>query len=673
MGEPWGERHIVPGVLPGEMFSFLLDGEPGQGVLDSCEVSEESRALGAYGTEIATCWQDTRSGLRVDRTLILYDDFRAAEWLLRFTNTGDVDTPIISDLWAADFTIRDEVAGDDAPYKLHTTVGAPSDPTDFTASVVDVGASTHTIGVSAHTMGGQGGRSSNADLPFFKIETGTGSLIVAVGWSGQWTASVQRTMPVARTASVSSPNEGDIRVTAGMERTHFRLHPGESVRMPRMLILWREGDTWEANAEFRQLIGRHYAARRDGELHTDLTAPTPTFFCNTCFTRKGHWLNECNEENQVSLIDGYKPPRLDAFITDAGWFEGGWPDGAGNWTPRKDAYPQGMAPVAKAAMDQGATYGLWFEPERVTAGSWLHQNRPEWLLSSEHGPHWTGSKTYLLNLGLEEVREFMLSVLEEFLQIPGFEVYRQDFNVDPLEYWRDADAEDRQGITEIKYLEGLYAYWEEIARRWPTCLIEECASGGRRIDLETVMRMHIHQKTDYWFDDDVDQASVWGLSQYLPNNVFVAHLDSLDTYSFHSTMASSLCVGWIADDPEFDIERAKEMAVLYREVRHLFTGAWYPLLPQTRDESAWMASQYHRPDLNEGLVLAFRHAESPYPAVEVAFRGLDESKTYELTYSGPAGVAGDAERATGAELMERFVVGIPQKRGSVLVRYGAVG
>ena len=96
--------------------------------------------------------------------------------------------------------------------------------------------------------------------------------------------------------------------------------------------------------------------------------------------------------------------------------------------------------------------------------------------------------------------------------------------MDPLPYWRYNDAPDRQGITEIKYIEGLYAYWERIADTWPESFRVECASGGRRIDLETIMHMHVHQKSDYWFHNEVDQGSIWGLSQYLPNNIFMAPL-----------------------------------------------------------------------------------------------------------------------------------------------------
>ncbi len=237
--------------------------------------------------------------------------------------------------------------------------------------------------------------------------------------------------------------------------------------------------------------------------------------------------------------------------------------------------------------------------------------------------------------------------------------------MDPLPYWRYNDAPDRQGITEIKYIEGLYAYWDRIAQTWPDSIREECASGGRRIDLETIMRMHIHQKTDYWFDNDVDQASIWGLSQYLPNNTFVAHLNRLDNYSFHSTLASSLCLGWIADAPNFDAELGKKILDLYLKVRHLLIGAWYPLLPYSRENTAWMASQYHRPDLQEGLILVFRHAESPYHTVDVQLRGLDPEAKYTLNYT----CSGEKISILGADLMKSYLITLKDKHSSELIIY----
>ncbi|MFH1921526.1 MAG: hypothetical protein ABIP48_16805 [Planctomycetota bacterium] len=53
------------------------------------------------------------------------------------------------------------------------------------------------------------------------------------------------------------------------------------------------------------------------------------------------------------------------------------------------------------------------------------------------------------------------------MELPGFRVYRQDFNMYPANWWCHHDPADRQGITEMKYIEGLYAYWDRIAEAWP--------------------------------------------------------------------------------------------------------------------------------------------------------------------------------------------------------------
>jgi alpha-galactosidase len=302
--------------------------------------------------------------------------------------------------------------------------------------------------------------------------------------------------------------------------------------------------------------------------------------------------------------------------------------------------------------------------ERVVTGSWIHKNRPEWILSStDESQH-----TYLLNLGLPEVREYMFAIVKKFMELPGFRVYRQDFNMDPLPYWQYSDTPNRQGITEIKYIEGLYEFWERIAETWQDSLRIECASGGRRIDLETVMRMHVHQKSDYWFDNEIDQASIWGLSQYLPNNVFMAPINRMDDYSFHSAMATSLCLGWIADACDFDLQRTEKLVSRYRELRHLLIGAWYSLLPYSRELTDWTASQYHRPDLDEGIILVFRRPESSVETVELSLHGLNSEATYELNYDS----TGLKKRMNGSELMKRFQVTIPEKHQSELILYHSV-
>ena len=217
----------------------------------------------------------------------------------------------------------------------------------------------------------------------------------------------------------------------------------------------------------------------------------------------------------------------------------------------------------------------------------------------------------------------------------------------------------------MKYIEGLYAYWDRIRQMCPDGLRIECSSGGRRIDLETIIRMHVHQKSDYWFRNEVDQGSIWGLSQYLPNNVFMTPINRMDDRSFHSVMAASLCLGWIADAPDFDVDRARRLTEAYREARPLLVGAWYPLRPYCRDGSQWLASQFHRPDLDRGLILVIPPLKNTTPAVDLGLHGLDAQATYELHCR----IADKKVAAKGGELMRHFRAVVPSGDGGERILY----
>ena len=619
-------------------FSFTCGNEPSSELLADWQCDEESAAPDAERTKQVATLTDRKTGLRVVWESVTYSDFDAAEWVLVFENTGTSDTPIIENVQALNIELSEPMSAE-APFILHRTNGAPSNPTDFEMKELVL------RGDHVEVMSAGGGRSSNRDFPFFRIDTGRGTVIIAVGWSGQWRAEV-RCIDGRR-----------LRIMAGMELTHFKLHPGEKVRSPRILVLFHEGDHIESNSRFRRLIQKHYVAKYKGKRHG------PILYCNTCFTRGGAWLNECNEENQISLIKALEPLGVEAVITDAGWFRGGWPMGAGNWDPDPDKYPKGMGPVAAAAKKSGMVYGLWFEPERVVADTTIAREHPEWLLWKKGD-----EQTALLNFGLPEVQDYFFNIVEGFMELPGFGAYRQDFNMDPLQYWRDNDKPDRQGITEIRYIEGLYAYWDRIIEAYPNSFRIECASGGRRIDLETIMRMHVHQKSDHWFDNTTDQASLMGLSQYLPNGVVMAPVNRLDDYSFHSAMASSLCLGWIADGAEFDMARAKKLVELYQNVRHLLSGGWYPLTKYSRDPAQWIGSQYHRSDLDEGMILVFRRENSPGKTFRAKLKGLDEKQTYELVSQSSTW----RKQATGSELMEGFDITLDTAPSSDLILYRKV-
>lgn len=106
------------------------------------------------------------------------------------------------------------------------------------------------------------------------------------------------------------------------------------------------------------------------------------------------------------------------------------------------------------------------------------------------------------------------------LKKAGISIYRQDYNIDPLGHWLSRDSEnapDRWGITENHYVTGYLAYWDSLIAENPEMMLDSCASGGRRNDLETVRRSVSLHKTDADYSDFTrKQAMHYSFYQWLP-------------------------------------------------------------------------------------------------------------------------------------------------------------
>ncbi len=181
---------------------------------------------------------------------------------------------------------------------------------------------------------------------------------------------------------------------------------------------------------------------------------------------------------------------------------------------------------------------MWFEPERVAPDRWLSNNHPQWILGGKQGG--------ILNLGNPAARQWLTDHVDKMLSGQGIDVYRQDFNIDPLGFWRGNDPPDRQGLTENLHVQGYLAYWDELRRRHPNLLIDSCASGGRRNDLETMRRAVALHPTDYDYENlAMKQAFHSSLFQWLPyfgsNTLPVG---SVDAYAFRSGHAMGVVLGY---------------------------------------------------------------------------------------------------------------------------------
>lgn len=620
-------------------FSFIYDGNPSASFLSRWDrqVVEKERTSDYEKREVI--YRDPVTNLAVRIETLLFHDFPAAEWVVYFQNKGTAPTPILEDIQACDTAL---VIPGAYPPTLHWAKGAVASCDDFAPQQ------------TALKPGGEfrlqprGGRSSSQVLPFFNLEGTGGGVILAVGWSGEWASAFWASQRVGTA------------VKAGLAHTHLRLQPGEQIRTPRMLLLFYEGDRWRGQNLLRQFLLKHHRPRQRNE-----PFPAPI----TC----GNWgatAAEVHLDNIEKIIRHDLP--IAYYWIDAEWFgnpgpPGAWAVNVGNWEVKKDLYPEGFKPLSDRLRQSGRELLLWFEPERVFKDTPWYKDHREWLLD-------LGGDNCLLNLANPDVVRFLTEFVSSRIDEFGLGCYRQDFNIDPLPFWQAADPPDRQGITEIRYIEGLYAFWDALLERHPGLIIDNCASGGRRIDLETIGRSIPFWRTDGPRDPIAHQCHTYGLLPWVPLSA-TSQDRAEDDYEFRSSMCSALCLNWwvSGDKPaeripeDFPFSWAKRTLEEYLQYRKCFYGDFYPLTSYSQARDVWMAYQLDRPDLGEGLVVVLKRPDSPYHTARFRLRALEEAATYEVLQIGSTA---SAARNSGARLThEGWEVTLAGNPDSALLLY----
>jgi alpha-galactosidase len=309
---------------------------------------------------------------------------------------------------------------------------------------------------------------------------------------------------------------------------------------------------------------------------------------------------------------------------------------------------------------EGVKSLLWFEPERVNPGTKVFTEHPEFMLSKPEG----GDK--LLNLGDERAQKWVIEMVDRTMTEQGIDLFRSDFNIDPLPYWRAADTEDRQGITEIRYVEGFLAYWDELHKRRPNLIIDTCASGGRRNDLETLRRAVPLLRSDYILEPVGQQNHTMGIARWIP--YYGTGANSTDAYIFRSQMCPWFTACYDVRRTDLDYDTLRRLHGQWKRISPLFMKDFYPLTPYATENTAWVAWQFHDPERGEGVIQAFRRGESFYEAAALRLQGLDEQANYVVTDAD----AGTERKVSGRELSEGLSIAMKTRPAAALITYRRV-
>jgi alpha-galactosidase len=496
------------------------------------------------------------------------------------------------------------------------------------------------------------GRSSDSLAPFFHVRRKNEGFIAGIGWTGQWNCEILRELDGARFRSKIQDGE-------------FFLYPNEKIRTSSVTFMQYSDLTfYQAQNKWRSFLREEISP---------VKSATQTPLCT------GVWGGMPSSEaiRRVSVVDEAKIP-VEYIWMDAGWcgeksqptlneYEGDWYEHTGDWRISKFSHPNELVDLAEKIRETGRKYLLWFEPERVIKTVPAVKEYPSYFLSF---PYETNNA--LLNLGNEDALSYCIETISDIISKLSLAVYRQDFNTDPLECWQASDEENRKGLTEIKYINGLYAFWDELKRRFPTLLIDNCASGGRRIDMETLKR-----SVPLWRSDlqcpanakpeatqmhDINYALWMPYSGTSTGRVY-------DTYFARSSYTSALTSNYAfsASDPFGDdqskLDFIKRTMEDYIKTRPYYDGDLYPLTKPNADETSWLIAQWHRKD-GDGMLQIFKRAASLITEATLELNDIDENKNYLVS-----DIDGGETTVSGKTLKNGFPVRIKDKRVAKILFY----
>jgi alpha-galactosidase len=307
-------------------------------------------------------------------------------------------------------------------------------------------------------------------------------------------------------------------------------------------------------------------------------------------------------------------------------------------------------------------------------------DHPDWFLSTDQPAH---AADHVANLSNPVVRRGITDMVSGFITDFGMTWYRQDSNFPPERYWELADTPNRVGMTEIGHVEGLYEMWDELLAKHPGLKIDNCASGGRRIDIEMMSRSFVIWRTDHGFLDTMaEQAQTQGLAPWVPGNLALESFTQSKPWKKPGpyTAPESLYLmrlGYGAgygttpgeaglDNPEW-VSWYKQALAEYQLVRPYFYGDFYALAPYSLDPAVWTAWQWNRPDRQDGIVLALRRPKNTETVAHLHLHQLKPDGVYAVEVRSTYETA-PVRRMKGSELAQ-LAIEVTNAPGSALVLY----
>jgi alpha-galactosidase len=200
------------------------------------------------------------------------------------------------------------------------------------------------------------------------------------------------------------------------------------------------------------------------------------------------------EAKELPLIQAAASAGCEYYVIDCGWYAPeGWGDTFGAWEPSETRWPHGLKYVLSKIRDAGMVPGLWLEPEVAGPRSVLNSKPDDWFFM-RHGKRVLRASRFLLDFRNAEVRTYLDKIIARVVENYGVGYIKMDYNVDSLLGTDLHSDSSGQGLLENN--RAYLAWIDGILDRYPDLILENCGSGGGRMDYAQLSHFQIQSLTD---------------------------------------------------------------------------------------------------------------------------------------------------------------------------------
>lgn len=210
-------------------------------------------------------------------------------------------------------------------------------------------------------------------------------------------------------------------------------------------------------------------------------------------------------EKLKPLIDKAAEIGCEYFCIDCGWYDDGpWWDGVGEWQPAKGRFPGGIQEPLQYIREKGMIPGLWLEIEVMGIHCPMVKKVDKSWFFQRNGRPVIDHSRYQLDFRNPQVREYASSVIKRLVEEYGVGYIKMDYNIN-MSTGTDYQA-DSPGEGLLSHTRAYLSWLDSVFASYPGLVIENCSSGGMRMEYSHLSRYSIQSVTDQ--EDYIKMAAI---------------------------------------------------------------------------------------------------------------------------------------------------------------------